>query len=467
MGADTINERTLRRLRLRLGNRLVEPGDAAYEDARAVWNGMINRRPRLIGRCATADDVTACIEFANENPLVVAVRGGGHNVAGHGTCDRGLVIDLSLMRNVRVEPSARVAHVEGGATWADVDAATQAYGLATPGGVVSETGVAGLTLGGGLGHLRSLYGLACDNLRAADVITPDGRRLRAAENQNEDLLWGLRGGGGNFGVVTSFEFALHPVGPGVMFLAVFHDGELAEDALRLYRDFSAEAPDELSTIAFLGQVPPGHEAFPPDAHGLPFVAFVGVYAGPVDEGKRVVQPLRDFAEPLADFTGPAAYTQAQRFFDEEYPARRMRYYWKSTNLVRLDDEAIRRIVEHGLRQPSPNSTTDLWNISGAVKRLGNGSSAFPGRDAAFVLNPEANWTRPVDDAANVAWVRDFVAAMEPWSDGGRYLNFAGFQEEGEAMMRAAFGPHFARLVELKRKYDPSNLFRLNQNIAPA
>lgn len=460
-------ERSLRRLRLRLGSNLLESGDAGYDEARAVWNGMIDRHPALIARCATADDVAACVDFANENPMVVAVRGGGHNVAGHGTCDGGLLVDLSLMRHVQVDPKARVARVQGGATWADVDAATQAYGLATPGGVVSETGVAGLTLGGGFGHLRGLHGLTCDNLEAAHVVTADGRWLRVTETENEDLLWGLRGGGGNFGIVTSFELALHPLGPQVMFLAVFHDGDLAEDALRLYRDFVAAAPDELSTIAFLGQVPPGNEAFPRKARGRPFVAFVGVYAGTVGAGERVVRPLRGLAEPLADFSGPQAYTQAQRFFDEEYPARTMRYYWKSTNLVSLDDEAIRRIVEHGLRQPSPHSTTDLWNIGGAVKRLGNGSSAFHGRDAAFLLNPEANWTQAADDTTNIAWVRDFVAAMEPWSDGGRYLNFAGFQEEGEAMMRTAFGPHFARLVELKRKYDPSNLFRLNQNVAPA
>jgi FAD/FMN-containing dehydrogenase len=459
-----LSEASVEHLRGRLTGPLIVPGDATYDEARSVWNGMIDRCPALIVRSRSVDDVVACVKFARDNGLLTAVRGGGHNVAGHGTCDGGLVIDLSTMRNVEVDPQARTARSEGGATYADLDRATQAHGLATPGGVVSETGIAGLTLGGGFGHLRNKYGLSCDNLIAADLVTADGRVVRTGERDNPDLLWGLRGGGGNFGVVTAFEYRLHPVGPEVMFLGVFHDGARAGEALRFYRDYSAAAPDEVSTVAFLGQVPPGAELFPAEVHGRPFVAFVGVYAGQVEAGEQAMRPLREFAPPLADFSGPTPYVKAQQFFDADYPAHIMRYYWKSLNLLRLDDEVIDAVVQYALQQPSPYSTTDIWPIGGAVKRFGDADSPFHGRHAACLLNPEANWKEAADDQANIAWVRRFVDAMAPYSDGSRYLNFAGFQEEGDTMMRAAFGPNYDRLAALKLEYDPTNLFRLNQNI---
>jgi FAD/FMN-containing dehydrogenase len=449
-----------------LTGQLIRPGDPDYDTARAVWNGMIDRYPALIARCAGVDDVIAAVHFAREHNLPVAVRGGGHNVAGHGTCDDGLVIDLSPMKGISVDPDARVAQAEGGVTWGELDAATQQYGLATPGGVFSDTGIAGLTLGGGFGWLRNKYGLSCDNLISAEVVTADGRVVRANETENADLLWGLRGGGGNFGIVTTFEFRLHPVGPEVMFVFALHDGagDKMKQAIQLYRDYSATAPDEASTILACGVIPPAHH-FPEALHGHPFVLLGGLYAGPVEEGQRVLQPLLDFGTPLVDFSGVKPYVEAQKAFDEDYP-NGLRYYWKSLNLSSLEDEVIDRIVEHARQQPSPFSTTDIWHIGGKVTQVSDAESAFHGRQAAFLLSPEANWEDPADDEANISWLRNFIADMQEFSDGSRYLNFAGFQEEGDEMMRKSFGDKYQRLAALKRKYDPTNFFRLNQNIKP-
>ncbi len=452
-------------LKRKLAGKLIQSKDAGYDKARAVWNGVIDRHPQLIVQCKGTEDVTEAVLFARENGLLVAVRAGGHNVAGHGTCDDGMVIDMSAMRKVKVDKENRIVRAGGGATLGDVDAATQACGLAVPLGVVSETGIAGLTLAGGMGHLRRKYGLSCDNLIEAELVTAEGQLVRANERENRDLLWGLRGGGGNFGIVTSFGYRAYPVGPEIFFLAVFHQGDRARQALQLYRDFTAEAPDDASILAFLGIVAEGAEAFPKNVHGRPFAAFVGMHAGPAAEGERLFRPLRTFGEPLADFSQATPYVELQRFFDEEYPDGD-RYYWKSLSLNHLDDRAIDRIVEHARRQASPYSTTDLWDLGGAVKRRSTEESAFAGRQAAFLLNPEANWKEPEQDETNIRWAREFVEDMQEFSDGSRYLNFAGFQEEGDAMMRAAFGSSYERLAKLKEKYDPTNFFRLNQNIKP-
>lgn len=446
---------------------LIYPGDAGYDEARAVWNGMIDRHPALIARCATVYDVQAAVNFARESGLPLSVRGGGHNVAGHAVNDGGIVIDLSRMNSVTVDVERQLVFAGGGATIADVDNATQAFGLAVPLGVVSETGVAGLTLSGGYGHLRNKYGLSADNLVAATVVTANGRIVQANSKENSDLLWGLRGGGGNFGIVTNFVYNAYPVGPAVYFTAVFHHGDQAKAGLQLFREFSAAAPDEVSVLGVLGTVPEGAAPFPAQAHGQRFVAYVGMYAGDPAKGAAVMEPLRRLTdEPLADFSGVVPYVQAQQFFDEDYPAGELRYYWKSLNLLSLDDDAIDRIVDHAYRQPSQHSTTDLWHVGGAVKRFTGEHGAFYGRHAAFVLNPEANWEEAADDDANIDWVRSFVEEMADYSDGSRYLNFPGFQEEGDAMIQAAFGPQYRRLAELKRKYDPTNLFRLNPNIKP-
>ncbi|NTU81573.1 MAG: FAD-binding oxidoreductase [Chloroflexales bacterium] len=447
---------------------LLRPGDDGYDEAHRVWNGMIDRYPALIVRAACVEDVVAAVSFAREMGLPLAVRGGGHNVAGHGTTDGGLVIDLEPMHQIEVNPVGRIARVGGGATWGQVDAATQEYCLATPGGVFSGTGVAGLTLGGGYGYLRNLHGLSCDNLVGAQVVLASGEVIEVGPDQHADLLWGLRGGGGNFGVVTRFDFRLHPVGPEVMFAFVFHDasdGKMAE-AIRFYRDFAVAAPDEVSTLMACGVIPPEPEVYPAAIHGRPFAAFAALYVGDPEEGRQLLQPLRDFGTPLIDVSDVMPYVAVQQTFDHEFPEGR-RYYWKSLNLSRLDDAAIAQIAAHALAQPSPYSTTDLWHIGGAVRRGSPEASAFYGRDSAFLLNAEANWDDPADDGANLTWAHGLIAALAPFSDGSRYLNFAGLQEEGEAMMRDAFGPQYARLAALKAQYDPANLFRLNQNITPA
>lgn len=447
---------------------VITPADPEYDQARAVWNGMIDRHPALIVRCASSADVVAALRFAREHALPVAVRGGGHGVAGHAVCDGGLVIDLAAMNDIRVDPEARTATAGGGVTWGELDAATQAHGLATPGGVFSRTGVAGLTLGGGYGWLRHTHGLACDNLIAAEVVLADGQIVTAEEGgAHADLLWGLRGGGGNFGVVTSFTFRLHPVGPDLYFAVVFHDGtghKMAE-GLRFFRDFCASAPDQVNPIAVTGIIPHEGDAFPEHTRGRPFILFGALYIGPVAEGERALQPLRDYAPPLADFSGVTPYVAVQQLWDADYPDG-LRYYWKSVNLPVLSDTVIEHIVAIGQAQPSPLSTVDLWFVGGAMSRVPDSHGAFRGRHAAALFNLEANWIDPAEDAANLAWVRDAIAAMEPYSDGSRYLNFAGFQEEGEAMMRGAFGPHYARLQALKHRYDPENVFQLNQNVAP-
>lgn len=446
---------------------ITTPDDPGYDAARAVWNGMIDRYPALIAHCQTVDDVIAALAFARENGLLIAVRGGDHNVAGHATCDGGIVIDLSPMKGIEVDADGLTACAEAGVTWGELDAATQPFGLATPGGVYSDTGIAGLTLGGGYGWLRNAYGLSCDNLIEAEVVTADGRVLIASETENADLLWGLRGGGGNFGIVTTFTYRLHPVGPQVYFAFVFHDGEgdKMKRALQLYRDFSIQAPDEISTLAACGVIPAHGELFPAEIQGRPFVLLGGLYAGEPGEGERLLQPLRDLDTPLVDFSGEMTYIEAQQAFDEDYPDG-LRYYWKSLNLSSLADEVIDRIIEHARRQPSELSTTDLWHIGGAVSRVGVEETAFNGRQSAFLLSPEANWEDAADDAVNISWLRTFIDDMEQFSDGSRYLNFAGFQEEGDEMIRSAFGQNHQRLVDLKRRYDPDNLFRLNQNIRP-
>ena len=464
----TLNPGAIASLREAMTGSVIAPADQDYDQFRAVWNGMIDRNPALVARCATAGDVIAAVAFASAHELPLAVRGGGHSVAGHSTCDGGIVVDLSPMKQIDVDPDARVASAGAGVIWGELDAATQEHGLATPGGVFSRTGIAGLTLGGGYGWLSATYGLSCDNLIEAEVVTADGRVIVASEHENSELLWGLRGGGGNFGIVTRFTFRLHPVGPQSYLAVVLHDGEgeATERVLRFFRDFCESAPDEVNLIAICGLVPAHAEVYPEATHGRRYVMLGGHYVGPVEEGERILGPVREFAEPLVDFSGNMPYVDVQRLWDEEYPDGD-RYYWKSLNLSQFDDEVISQITAHAPGQPSPLSTTDIWHVGGAIRRKNMEDGAFRGRAAKFLLSPASHWVDPADDDNNIAWVREFIAVMEPYSDGSRYLNFAGFQEEGEAMMRSSFGPHYERLLALKRRYDPTNLFRLNQNIDPA
>jgi FAD/FMN-containing dehydrogenase len=451
-------------LRAQIGDRLISPDDHAYDGARRVWNGMIDRRPAVIVRCSGDADVVASIRFARAHELPLAVRGGGHNVAGFGTCDGGLVIDLSPMRDVRVDLEARIVRVGGGATWADVDRETQQFGLAVAGGIVSTTGVAGLTLGGGQGWLRRTHGMTCDSLISADVINADGVLVTASDTENTDLFWALRGGGGNFGVVTSFEFRAHPVGPMVAFAGPGYPLESAATVIAGMRRFADGAPDEVNLSATLWTIPavPG---FPEDLHGRAVIIVAAMYAGPPEQGEELLRPLREIEEPLLDLSGTLPYTALQQMFDPFFPAGELQYYWKSIYLAELGDDAVRTLAEHVAARPSPLSMAGLWALGGALGRVDASATAAGARDAPYLLEILANWEDPADADANIAWARDFFDAMKPFSTGKTNLNFPGLGDE-PGFGRAAFGDNWDRLVEVKRKYDPTNLFRLNQNIDP-
>ena len=456
-----LDDKEIERFGSGLRGEALRAGDEGYDAARRVWNGVIDKHPAVIARCAGTSDVIRAVNFARENDLLVAVRGGGHNVAGTASCDGGLVIDLSTMRGVRVDPGGRTARAEGGATWADLDRETQVFGLATPGGVVSRTGIGGLTLGGGVGWLRRKHGLSCDNLVSAEVVTADGGFLTASEEENADLFWGLRGGGGGLGVVTSFEYRLHPVGPEVTLCFVLYPGARAGEILRSLDAYASQAPDEVSPGAALGRVPSGGP-FPEEWHGEPFAAVVAVYVGDADEGESVLKPLRELGDPIADLSGRVPYTGVQSLLDANYPDGG-RYYWKSQNLGGMGDEEIESLTTHAYAAPSGRSTIGVLYQGGAIDRVGAGETAFGGRGAAYLVGVESNWEEPGDDGANIAWARECVDDLGRFSPGGQYFNFPGFFEEGERMIREAYGENYGRMAALNDKYDPDGLFRVRQN----
>jgi FAD/FMN-containing dehydrogenase len=444
---------------------VLQPGDQGYDDARAIWNGLIDRRPALIVQCTGAADVVDAVNFAREQGLLLSVKGGGHNVAGNAVNDDGLVIDLSQMRGVRVEQSTQIVGAQGGATWGDCDRETQLFGLAVPGGVVSTTGIAGLTLHGGVGHLRRKHGLSIDNLLSVDIVTADGQLRRASASENEDLFWAVRGAGSNFGVVTSFEFQAHPVGPMVMVGAVFYPQEAGRTVLPAWRDYMASAPEELSSIALFWNVPP-HEPFPPEHQGKPVLIIAGVYAGSVKDGEPIVQHLRELAQPLLDLSGPWPWLGLQSGFDALFPKGAL-YYWKSRAFAELSEEAIEEIADWAARRPTPITDIVIWHHGGAMSRVGESETAYAGRDAPFLVTGEVSWTEPAQSDEAIAWGRAFWEAMGAHSTGGLYLNFPGLGEEKEALVKAGYGANYERLASLKSKYDPSNLFRMNLNIPPA
>jgi FAD/FMN-containing dehydrogenase len=449
-----------------LRGQLIQPGDAAYDDARSVRNGLIDRRPALIARCSGVADVVAAVHFARERGLLLSIRGGGHNVAGNAVNDGGLVVDLSTMRGVWIDAERRTVRVQGGATWGDVDRETQLFGLATPGGVVSTTGVAGLTLHGGFGWLRRKHGYSVDNLLAVEIVTADGRARIASETENPDLFWAVRGSGSNFGVVTAFEFRLHPIGPVVAFAAPFYPAEEAAGLLPRWRDFMAAAPDEISSQALFWGVP-AVDAFPVELHGRSVFILVAAYAGEAAEGERMMRPLRELATPQLDLSGTMPYATLQTAFDPFFPKGRL-YYWKSLYLDRLDDKVVSAITGYAANRPSPDALMALWHLGGgAASRVPAEATAFGSREAPFMLSFDTTWTDPADTERNIAWTRAAWADMRRFGGGGLYLNFAGFGEEKEALVRAGFGANYDRLATLKAKYDPCNLFRMNQNIAPA
>jgi FAD/FMN-containing dehydrogenase len=449
----------------RLAGEVISARQGEYDAARKVWNGMIDKRPAAIARCADADDVAAAISFAAEYGLPLAIRGGGHNVAGTAVADDGLVVDLSAMREVRIDARGTTVHVQGGATWADVDRVTAPHGLATPGGVVSETGVAGLALSGGVSHQRRRDGMTVDNLVSAEVVLADGRQVRASAGEHPDLYWALRGGGGNFGVVTSFEFRLHDLGPEVYGLNVAYPIEDAQQVLRAWRDAVRDAPDELSTAGLIWSLPVIDE-LPEELRGASYVGVAGMWAGDPVEGEQATRELRELATPLVDMSGPLPYLDFQGSLDPFFPAGARRY-WKALYLDGFSDEAIDTTVDRSGRRPSPETLVIVRHCGGAISRVGAEETAFGDRSSEWMLSIDSTWQKPSEDAANIDYTRAFWDAAVPFSTGQTYFNFPGLLEENDAAVRSSYGANHERLARIKADYDPENRFRLNQNIRPA
>jgi FAD/FMN-containing dehydrogenase len=462
-GKTAVPTETLEGLGSNLRGSIIRADDENYDDARRLWNGMFDKRPSVIVRCEGVADVLDAVRYARNHKLMVAIRGGAHNVAGLASYDAGYVIDLSQMRAVQVDPQARTAHVEAGAQLGDIDRETQAFGLVVPTGVVSETGIAGLTLSGGLGWLRRKWGMTCDNLLSVKMVTAEGRLVTANKTQNEDLFWALRGGGGNFGVVTSFEFELHPLGPEVMFCFVMYPAN--KEILLRYGEYARNEPDDVGMLSFTGMVPKD-ENFPREWWHKHFFVVAACYAGSPDEGERIMQPLRELGTQIVDFSGRMAFTDVQKFLDADYPKGR-HYYWKSLYLRELTNETIETLLELNAKAPSHHSTIDIWTMGGALSRIGTGDSPLSPRDAPFMIGIEANWDSPQDDDRNIAWVRECTDGLARYSAPGIYLNFPGFLEEADELVQEAYGANLKRLAEAKKKFDPDNFFCINQNIRPA
>jgi FAD/FMN-containing dehydrogenase len=460
--APVLGEATIQELRAAVKGEIVTPGDDGYEEACAIWNGAHDgHRPALVVRCTGAADVMAAVGFARSTGLAIAVRGGAHSVAGFSTVDDGIVIDLSPMTDVRVDLSAMRASVGGGAVWSDVDHETQAHGLATTGGLISTTGVAGFTLGGGIGWTMRKFGLACDNLVAVDVVTADGRLVHANDAENAELLWGLRGGGGNFGIVTRFELNLYPLGPTIYAGPVFYPADAAHDLLRTFREWAPGAPDDVTALVNLTTAPP-LPVIPEEWHGKKVAALIAASAGPVDAGDGLLGGFRGVAEPIADLLGPMPYHVIQTLIDPLWP-KGIHAYFKATNLARLDDDLIDRLCQFHLAAPGPQCEIHLHQMGGAVARVGEGATAFAERSMPFVLNAVTGWHDAEAGPAHREWARGVIAAAAPASTGRAYVNFLGDPDEA----RTSYGEDtYARLVALKNQYDPTNVFRLNQNIPP-
>jgi len=461
-GDTTLREETIEEFQKTLRGRLLTPASPGYDEARTIWNAMIDRRPALIVRCAGAADVVQAVRFVREHKLIVAVRGGGHNIAGNAVCDGGLMIDLSPMKSVRVDPASRTARVEPGVTLGEFDREAQAFGLATPLGINSTTGVAGLTLGGGFGWLSRSLGLSIDNLTSVDIVTAAGELVKASGAENADLFWAIRGGGGNFGVVTSFEFRLHKIGPEVLSGLIVHPLDAARDVLRFYRNFIPSTPEEFVCWFVLRKAPP-LPFLPVEWHGKEILALAVCYSGKIEEGERVAKPLRTFGRPLADVIAPHPFTAWQTILDPLLTPG-MRNYWKSHDFRELSDGLIDVLVGHGRRIPDPQTEIAFAQLGGAISRVPLEATAYAHRDAQFVLNVHGRWDDRAKDAKCIGWARELFQAAAPFATGGVYVNFLTQDEEDR--VRAAYGGNYKRLVELKYKYDPTNFFRLNQNIRP-
>lgn len=452
-----IADAKIEQLEERVRGQILRPGQPGYDDARTIWNAMIDRRPALIVRCAGASDVIAAVQFAREHELRISVRGGGHNVAGSSLIDDGLMIDLSQMKSIRVDPAGRTARVEPGVRWGELDAEAQAFGLATVGGTVKTTGIAGLTLGGGFGWLTGKHGMTIDNLLSADVVTADGQLVHASETEHPDLFWALRGAGANFGIVTSFEYRLHPVGPLILGGMVIYPIEQLREMLRFYRDFAPSAPDELTVYAAAVTTP----------DGMPAAALALCYCGDLEAGNRVIEPVRAFGQPIVDALGPMPYMAQQELLSRVFPDGRQNY-WKAGLTATLTDEAIETIAEYTPRVPSPLTAIVIAGSGGAAARVAPDAMAYFHRSAIYNLMILSHWEDPADNDRNVNWTREFFEAVQPHLSGGVYVNDLNDpRDEGDARVRAAYGGNYARLAALKAQYDPTNFFRQNQNIPPA
>lgn len=447
-----------------LRGELIRPWDSDYDNARKIFNGMIDKHPALIASCTGVADVINTVNFARINKLLVAVRGGGHNVAGNAVCDGGIVIDLTRMKGIRVDPVRQTVRAEPGLRWAELDRETQMFGLALPGGIVSTTGIAGFTVGGGFGYLSRKYGFTIDNLLSADIVTADGRLLIASEKENADLFWGIRGGGGNFGIVTSFEFRLHPVGPMILGGMLIYPLEKAKEVLQFYREFIAKAPDDLGTIlAFV--TAPKAAPVPENIQGKPVLFIIICYTGAIEEGERIIKPLRIYCQPAIDLVGPTPYTVLQKMLDAGNPPGWLNY-WKSEYLKDLSDEAIDTLIDFAAKRPSPISKMVITHLLGSVSRVGDGETSYSHRNAPFIINIISMWQDATKNDENIKWTRDLWNAVQPFTTGGVYVNF--IMTEGTDRVMAAYGKkNYERLVVLKNKYDPTNFFSLNQNIKPS
>jgi FAD/FMN-containing dehydrogenase len=453
----------LEELKAQLRGALLLPASPGYDEARSVWNAMIDRRPALIVRCLGVADVVTCVHVARQRGLTLSIKGGGHNISGLAVCDGGLLLDMSLMRGVWVDSVARTARAQAGCLLGDVDRETQLHGLAAVFGFVSNTGIAGLTLGGGFGYLTRRFGWSCDNVLSMDVVTADGRVVHASEEQNPDLFWGLRGGGGNFGIVTSFEYKLHPVGPEVIAGAIAWRAEAAHDVLEMYRTLREQAPLEFTCVAMLRMAPPA-PWLRKDVHGKPIIALFICHSGGVEEGERLVSPIKAFGSPVGDVVQRRPYVSQQNLLDATQPKGR-RYYWKSEYLPELRPDLLATVIEHAQRIVSPHSAIILFPIDGAIQGLPEDYSAVGNRNASMVLNITASWEKAEDDEANIEWARAAWRELRRFSTGGTYINFLT-EEEGDERVRAAYGKNYERLAKVKRKWDPLNLFRTNKNIPP-
>jgi FAD/FMN-containing dehydrogenase len=452
----TLSKAAIEQFARGLRGQLLRPGETGYDAARTIWNAMVDKRPAMVARCAGVADVILSVNFARTHGLVLSARGGGHNVAGNAVCDGGLMIDLSLMRAIRVDAPRRTARAEGGCTWRDLDHETAAFGLATTGGIIPATGIGGLTLGGGLGWLMRKHGLSCDNLLSADIVLANGELVTANPTENADLFWGLRGGGGNFGIVTSLQYRLHPVDQ-VLGGMVVYPLERAHEALKYLREFTKTALDELVCMAVLLTGPDGAK----------ILAVVTCYCGPIEQGERVLRPLRQFGPPAADQIAPMPYVQLQGLLEAGFPPG-LQNYWKSSFLRDLGDEAIAIAIEAFRHVPSPSSAIAFEQLGGAMSRVGENDTAFGHRSAPFNFLVVSSWPDPADNSKHIGWTRSLAEAMQRFSAGGVYVNYLGQEaDEGRDRVRAAYGPaKYERLIALKKKYDPGNLFRINQNIRP-